>query len=125
MCPAADERADAASDCAGIGWGAVLADAHGSCRQDHGVSAGEHRMTGAQRRLRRSPQVIHASSMFAIDDATAMTVRHAFDEHGELAAAVELRRHFPGIGDLAWARELVRIILRWQPIPGGEPIDPR
>ena len=63
--------------------------------------------------------------MFAIDDATVLAVRRAFDKHGELAAAVELRRHFAGIGDLAWARQVVHIILRWQPIPGGEPIDPR
>lgn len=82
-------------------------------------------MIWVQWRLRRVPQVIHASTMFAIDDATVVIVRHAFDEHGELAAAVELRRHFPGIGDLAWAREVVRIILRWQPIPGGEPTGPR
>ena len=60
--------------------------------------------------------------MFAIDDATVVAVRHAFDEHGELAAAVELRRHFAGIGDLAWARQVVRIILRWQPTPADDPI---
>ena len=60
--------------------------------------------------------------MFAIDDATVLAVRHAFATHGELAAAVELRRHFPGIGDLAWAREVVRMILRWQPIPGDDSI---
>jgi hypothetical protein len=123
--PAADKHADIVPDCAGIGRFAVLGGARGSRRQDRGTSADEHCMTWAQRRLRRVPQVIHASSMFALDDATVMIVRHAFDEHGELAAAVELRRHFPGIGDLAWVREVVSIILRWQPIPGGEPIDPR
>ena len=78
-----------------------------------------------RRALRRGLRVRHARGMFAIDDATVLAVRRAFDKHGELAAAVELRRHFAGIGDLAWARQVVHIILRWQPIPGGEPIDPR
>ncbi|MDA8251109.1 MAG: hypothetical protein M0Z28_18325 [Rhodospirillales bacterium] len=49
--------------------------------------------------------------MFAIDDATVVAVRHAFDEYGELAVAVELRRRFARSGDLAWAREVVRIVL--------------
>jgi hypothetical protein len=62
--------------------------------------------------------------MFAIDDATVVAVRHAFDEHGELAAAVELRRHFAGIGDLAWARQVVRIVLGWQPIQDPASTDP-
>lgn len=59
--------------------------------------------------------------MFAIDDTTVMAVRHAFDEHGELAAAVELRQRFAGIGDLAWAREVVRIVLGWQAPAGTSP----
>ncbi len=64
--------------------------------------------------------------MFAIDDATVVAVRHAFDEYGELAAAVdELRRRFAGIGDLDWARAVVRIVLGWQPIADSEPTDPR
>ena len=63
--------------------------------------------------------------MFAIDDATLAAVRHAFEEAGELAAIAELRRRFSGIGDLAHARRIVRIILGWQPIPGSAPINRR
>jgi len=33
--------------------------------------------------------------MFSVDEATAEAVRKVFEERGELAAAVELRRHFP------------------------------
>jgi hypothetical protein len=36
--------------------------------------------------------------------------------HGELSAAVELRRLFPGITDNAKARECVRSIAGWRPV---------
>ena len=52
--------------------------------------------------------------MFAVDEATVEAVRRALDESGELAAAVELRRRFPGIPDIARARQHVRIIAGWQ-----------
>jgi hypothetical protein len=54
--------------------------------------------------------------MFAIDDATIVAVRQAFQESGELAAIAELRRRYAGIGDIAQARRVVRIVLHWQPI---------
>jgi hypothetical protein len=38
-------------------------------------------------------------------------------ERGEFAAAVELRRRFPGIGDTAQARECARTIANWKPRP--------
>jgi hypothetical protein len=41
----------------------------------------------------------------------------AFDQGGELAAAVELRRLFPGITDNARARECARTVADWQPLP--------
>ncbi len=55
--------------------------------------------------------------MFAVDEATVEAIRRAFAERGELAAVAELRRRFPGIEALAQAREMVRLIARWQP-PG-------
>jgi hypothetical protein len=55
--------------------------------------------------------------MFCIDDLTAEAIRRAFDEGGELSAAVELRRHFPGIIDNANARRCARAIAGWTPIP--------
>ena len=41
----------------------------------------------------------------------------AFDHGGELAAAVELRRLFPGITDNAEARAAARTIAAWKPLP--------
>jgi hypothetical protein len=36
---------------------------------------------------------------------------------GELAAAVELRRHFRGIDSIAQTREYARIIAGWKSLP--------
>jgi hypothetical protein len=36
---------------------------------------------------------------------------------GELAAAVKLRRRFPGINYMTSARECIRIIASWRPLP--------
>jgi len=53
--------------------------------------------------------------MFSIDEETAETIRRALNEGGELAAVLELRRHFPSIADNARARECVRAIAAWAP----------
>jgi len=58
--------------------------------------------------------------MFSVDEPTADAIRHALDESGELAAIVELRRHFPLIGDNAHARICVRMIASWGPMPALE-----
>jgi hypothetical protein len=50
--------------------------------------------------------------MFTVSDAEVAAIRAAYEQGGELAAAVELRRHFPGIDSTAQARECARII-RW------------
>ena len=55
--------------------------------------------------------------MFTVDEATAAAIRRAYEEGGELAGAVELRRHFPLIIDNVDARRCVRIIASWEPIP--------
>jgi hypothetical protein len=44
-------------------------------------------------------------------------IRTAFDQGGELSAAVELRRLFPGITDNAHARTRARTIAGWKPLP--------
>ena len=51
--------------------------------------------------------------MFVVSDADAATIRAAFEQRGEFAAAVELRRRFPGITDNAQARECARTIAGW------------
>jgi hypothetical protein len=51
--------------------------------------------------------------MFVVDDSTAAAIRRAYDEGGEFAAAVELRRHFPDITDTAAACRCARAIAGW------------
>jgi hypothetical protein len=55
--------------------------------------------------------------MFVVSDTVAAKIRTAFEQQGEFAAAVELRRLFPGIMDTAQARECARTIAGWQPLP--------
>jgi hypothetical protein len=53
--------------------------------------------------------------MFVVSEAEAAAIRAVFEQRGEFAAAVELRRRFPGITDNAQARECARTIAGWQP----------
>jgi hypothetical protein len=55
--------------------------------------------------------------MFTVTEAEAAVIRAAFEQGGELAAAVELRRLFPGVTDNAHTRECVRTIAAWRPLP--------
>jgi hypothetical protein len=55
--------------------------------------------------------------MFVVSESDAAAIRAAFDQGGELSAAVELRRLFPGISDNDKARDCARTIAGWQPLP--------
>jgi hypothetical protein len=55
--------------------------------------------------------------MFIVSEAEAAAIRAAFQEHGEFAAAAELRRLFPGITDTAQAQECARTIADWKRLP--------
>jgi hypothetical protein len=55
--------------------------------------------------------------MFAVTEAEAAAIRAVFEQRGEFAAAIELRRRFPGITDNAQARECARTIASWRPLP--------
>jgi hypothetical protein len=44
-----------------------------------------------------------------------------WSQQGELSAAIELRRLFPGITDNVQARECARVIACWQPLPPRPP----
>ena len=55
--------------------------------------------------------------MFAITEAEAAAIRTAYERDGEFSAAVELRRLFPGITDTSQARQCVRTIAGWKPLP--------
>ena len=55
--------------------------------------------------------------MLLVSEAEASVIRAVYEQRGELSAAVELRRRFPGILDNAQARECARIIAGWRPMP--------
>jgi hypothetical protein len=57
------------------------------------------------------------SGMFLITEAEAAAIRAAFERGGELAAAVELRRLFPGVTDTTEARACARTIAGWKTLP--------
>ena len=58
----------------------------------------------------------HACVMFAVSEEDAAAIRAAFEQGGEFAAAVELRRRFPLIKDNAEARVHARAIAGWKPL---------
>lgn len=55
--------------------------------------------------------------MFAVTEADAAAIRAVFEQEGELSAAIELRRRFPGVTDNAKARACARTIAGWTPLP--------
>lgn len=55
--------------------------------------------------------------MFMVTEADADAIRAAFFDEGELSAAIEVRRRFPGIADNAQARLCARTIAGWRPLP--------
>jgi hypothetical protein len=59
----------------------------------------------------------HALAMFVISEAEAAAIRATYKQRGEFSAAIELRQLFPGITDNAQARECVRTIVSWRPLP--------
>ena len=68
--------------------------------------------------------------MFVITEADAAAIRAVFNGEGELSAAVEFRRRFPGIIDNAKARACARTIAGWAvgeigDAPGDLPIKRR
>ena len=56
--------------------------------------------------------------MFIVTEADAAAIRATFEQKGELLAAIELQRRFPGITDNAHARVCARQIAGWTPLPG-------
>ena len=45
-------------------------------------------------------------AMFVVTEADAAAIRAVYEQRGEFAAAIELRRRFPGITDNAQARSV-------------------
>ena len=53
--------------------------------------------------------------MFVVTEADAAAIRAVYQQRGEFAVAVELRRRFPGITDNEQARMWARTIAGWKP----------
>jgi hypothetical protein len=53
--------------------------------------------------------------MFTVSEAETAAIRTAFDEGGDLSAALKLRRLFPGVSDNVKARAFIRTIAGWAP----------
>ena len=51
--------------------------------------------------------------MFTVSEEEAAAIRAVYEQRGELSAAVELRRRFPGIFSTTQARECAR----WKRLP--------
>ena len=60
---------------------------------------------------------LHAPAMFVVTEEDEAAIRAIYQQRGEFAAAIELRRRFPGITDNAQARECARTIAGWKPLP--------
>ena len=61
----------------------------------------------------------HISWIFTVTEEDAAAIRAAFAQDGELSAAIELQRRFPGIVDNAQAWACVRSIAGWTPLPSA------
>jgi hypothetical protein len=57
--------------------------------------------------------------MFVVSEEAAVAIRTAYEQEGELSAAIEVRRLFPGIIDNARARERARTIAGWKRLPAA------
>jgi hypothetical protein len=53
------------------------------------------------------------TGIFVVTEADAAAIHDVFHQEGELSAAIELRRRFPGITDNAKARACARTITGW------------
>jgi hypothetical protein len=55
--------------------------------------------------------------MYVISESDAAAIRTVFERDGELSAAIEVRRRFPGITGNEQARAQARVIAGWEPLP--------
>jgi hypothetical protein len=55
--------------------------------------------------------------MFVVTEEDEAAIRAVYEQRGEFAAAIELRRLFPGVTDNARARAWARTIAGWKPLP--------
>jgi hypothetical protein len=86
-----------------------------SGRLAHNAEAGRHAWLATIR-------ISHALAMFVINETDAAAICTTYEQRAEFSAAVELRQLFPGISDNAQARECVRTIVSWRPLPKRLPL---
>jgi hypothetical protein len=55
--------------------------------------------------------------MFVVSEEAVAAIRSAYEQGGDLSAAIEVRRLFPGVTDNAKARACARTIAGWTPLP--------
>ena len=82
-----------------------------------GLPTARHRAAYASRKKLTQGKSGYNANMFAVNPEVADAIRQAFQERGELAAIVELRRHFPLFESNDQARSCVLAIASWKPIP--------
>jgi hypothetical protein len=70
----------------------------------------------AERLPGAAPAAIYPT-MFVVTEADATAIRAIYEQEGELSAAIEVRRRFPGIVDNEKARQCARTIAGWTPRP--------
>jgi hypothetical protein len=58
-------------------------------------------------------------AMFVVTEADATAIRTMFEQEGELSAAIEVRRLFPGVTDNAKALSCARTSAGWKPLPAA------
>jgi hypothetical protein len=59
----------------------------------------------------------HHPTMFVVTETDAVAIRAVFEQEGELSAAIEVRRLFPGVTDNAKALACARTIAGWEALP--------
>jgi hypothetical protein len=59
--------------------------------------------------------------MFVVTEADGAAIRTVSEQEGEMSAAIEARRLFPGITDNAKAREHTWAIAGWKPMVAPVP----
>jgi hypothetical protein len=69
--------------------------------------------------LPATPGVTMLPPMFIVSEEAATAIRTAYEQEGELSAAIEVRRLYPGITDNAEARACARTIAGWTPRPAA------
>jgi hypothetical protein len=69
--------------------------------------------------LLAAARVTMLPGMFVVSEEDAVAIRTAYEQEGELSAAIELRRRFPAIKDNDHAKESARTIAGWKPLPAA------